>query len=488
MKKIYIKKFIVFIFIFILLFNLLQQIFRNKSRDNEFLALRWQQYKQMDAPDILYMGSSPLMNSIYPIITWEKYGVTGLNLATSSQTPMTIFYQLKYALTCHIPKVVVLDLVGLTGDRNADIEMFEPTYRIITETIPDLKIKNELIKNIVTLNKNQDYASWFFPLLRYHDRWSELSQTDFDNDFSEIKIFPPYSYGAAMQTDKKAVAEDKRAYSETSINEKSKHWYDCIIKLCRENGIECVAVFPPVFVGNVDGERESKIKYCNEQGIPYIDYTTDGAIYMLGLDLETDYWDGGGHLNVWGGEKLSQNLGGRLVEMYDLKKHTEENIAAEWNAKLNDYRENFTYSMDKSEMKDDFSLYMKKVTQMQNCTIFITVCDEASYSLSKEQVTAMQENGLMDLRGYYKESYIAVIDDGKVISQMHNSSPIEHNLKIDNKIFHLVSAGGDDRYMESIQCDGQEYSVRARGFHIVIYDKSKHEIIDNVVFDTHQPM
>ena len=488
MKVKYIKKLIIFTFILVLLFSLFQEILRNKTRDNEFLALRWQQYEQMDAPDILYMGSSPVMNSMYPIVTWENYGVTGLNLATSSQTPMTMYYQLKYALTCHIPKVVVLDLVSLTGDRNADIEMYEPAYRIITETMPDLKIKNELINNIVALNNNQDYASCFLPFLRYNDGGSDLPKTIFKNNPPKKKISPPYSYGAAMQTTKCAVTEDNRFYQKTTINAKSKHWYDCIIKLCRKNGIECVAVFPPVFVGNVDGERDSKIKYCNEQGIPYIDYTTDGAIYMLGLDLETDYWDGGGHLNVWGGEKLSRNLGDRLVEMYDLKRHTEENIVAEWNDKLSNYRQNISRFIDESVTDDKFSLYMKKISQMQNCTIFITVCNEASYSLSEQQATAMQENGLMDLRGYYKESYIAVIDDGKVIGQMHNSSPIEYDLRIDNKIFHLVSAGGDDQYMESIQCEGQEYSVGARGLHIVIYDKSKHEVIDNVVFDTHQPM
>lgn len=151
---------------------------------------------------------------------------------------------------------------------------------------------------------------------------------------------------------------------------------------------------------------------------------------------------------------------------------------------LKNYLDNIKEFSDKEIFEENnFALYMEKVRQLENCVVLITVRDEASNGLSEQQVEAMQRLGLMDFRGHFRESYICVIDNGKIVEQMNGKDILNYQIEIDDKVFCLTSVGGDGN-KQGVQCNGEEYSVQKRGFNVVVYDMQKHAVIDSVAFDT----
>lgn len=132
----------------------------------------------------------------------------------------------------------------------------------------------------------------------------------------------------------------------------------------------------------------------------------------------------------------------------------------------------------------DFVLYLKEIKKLENCVVMIALQDEGSCGLTNEMVMAMNELGLMDFRGHFRESYIAVIDNQQVIEEDYSVDILEKVIEIDDKEFKISSAGGEAS-ASSIAVDGNEYSLMGRGMNVVVYDKVTQQIIDQVTFDTY---
>ena len=97
------------------------------------------------------------------------------------------------------------------------------------------------------------------------------------------------------------------------------------------------------------GKFEATESFCKENGISYYDmqYMDD-----IGLDPNTDYLDGGWHLNIRGAEKVSNVLGEYINTHYDIEKNI---VGERWNedVKLYDYYKRVVWL----ESETDYSLY-----------------------------------------------------------------------------------------------------------------------------------
>lgn len=135
---------------------------------------------------------------------------------------------------------------------------------------------------------------------------------------------------------------------------------------------------------------------------------------------------------------------------------------------------------------DDFYLYLERLKGMENCVIIICVNDEASDKLGENVVQKMNELGLMDLRGHFRESYIAIIDEKQVIYEELSSDVLKKEVEIAGESWSITSAGGEARKEQAVLYNGEECSVQSRGLNIVVYDKTEKRIIDSVCFDTYE--
>ena len=76
-----------------------------------------------------------------------------------------------------------------------------------------------------------------------------------------------------------------------------------ITDLCNERGIKLILVRAPIEYGWYEQWDENVQQFADANNLTYInfnDYVSD-----MGLDLSTDTYDAGIHLNIYGAEKLS---------------------------------------------------------------------------------------------------------------------------------------------------------------------------------------
>ena len=118
--------------------------------------------------------------------------------------------------------------------------------------------------------------------------------------------------------------------------------------LCEDNGIELVLMkAPSMYPAWVEPYEEQMEAFAARRGIYYIN--TLDALEEIGLDMSTDTYDEGLHLNVYGAEKLSVWLGQDLKERYELTDFRGvESVADVYNQRLEEYRQ------EKEEQKNEF--------------------------------------------------------------------------------------------------------------------------------------
>lgn len=350
--------------------------------ENEDVYSRNVTYKEEaeDSVDVLYFGTSEIYNDVFPTAMYEETGITGMNFAVSHKSAITTYYQMKYALKYQNPKVVCCDFSALFtnklpthGDNNEQI------YRKIVDTMPDADIKLQLIASMKMSDRKTDVLSYLFPIFRYHSRWSDLSREDFEPDYQVSDEYRLYSAGCRLQgssynekarpeitvdtqitealwdvaslTEVKDDEEDltgedgfeketkvspeqeKAVPGEEPLANVSVEYYDKMIKLCQERGIQVVALIPPkIRDGALKTARMPAIEeYMYSRGVDIIDYNTYEQVTRLGLNLQEHYCDAA-HMNYKGAVIMSRDLAKVLSERYDLPDHRDDGAYAKWDS------------------------------------------------------------------------------------------------------------------------------------------------------------
>lgn len=342
MKK-YIIRVAVFVCVFCILFSLAQSVLHYRWYNSESLYTKNIEYSRAksNSIDIICFGTSEILADYKPIIAYDECGITGYNFAISSRSAVTVYYQVLYALKYQTPKILICDFACMFDDcLPSDIEKL---YRKVVECMPDKKLKMKLIHEICTIDKSQSYLSWVFPIFRYHTMWSELSAENFRRDLVYNEDYPKWLKGTECITDSfhdelYEITPERWTYSEneSEFSKVSIHYYDLIIELCREKGIQVVAVLPPkISAASSYAARWCAMKeYFDQNGVKYLNYNTYEQVQRMGLTFENDYYDAA-HCNLNGGVKFTRVLARDLKEMFDLDDHkVDPYYEDEWNEAL----------------------------------------------------------------------------------------------------------------------------------------------------------
>ena len=101
---------------------------------------------------------------------------------------------------------------------------------------------------------------------------------------------------------------------DASFGEKPVAYLDRIVDLCREKGIELILIKSPCLYPAWYEEWDRWLEdYAERNGVEYIDAIP--RMEEMGIDLKTDTYDGGIHLNVYGAEKYTRWLGEKLRDL-----------------------------------------------------------------------------------------------------------------------------------------------------------------------------
>lgn len=299
-------------------------------------------YRDGTSHEMLIMGNCESYENISPMTLWEEYGITSYIRGNSNQLIPQSYYLLKEALKYEKPKVVLLNIQAMAVEKQS----LEEYNRMVFDGMRWSLEKLEGILNSKT--EEESLIEYIFPILRYHSRWSQLSAEDFRYAFREkpLKSYNGYYLRADIRPYTEFPSERRR--SDYSFPQKNVKYLEQIACLCQKNGIELVLMkAPSLYPVWVDPYEEQIKAFAMERGIPYIN--TLLVMDEIGLDMSTDTYDEGLHLNVYGAEKLSVWLGEKLRKEYGLTDFRSDTaLAPVYNQRLEEYHK------EKEEQRAEF--------------------------------------------------------------------------------------------------------------------------------------
>lgn len=329
--KIY--KWLITLAVFAGCFFCLQRLFIPKYASGQYEGnLIREYYGEAKDHDVLIIGDCEVYENISPVTLWEEYGITSFIRGSAQQLMWQSYYLLEEALRYEKPKVVVFSILAM----QYDTPQYEPYNRL---TLDDMKVSDLKYKAVAASRmEGEDWLSYALPLLRYHDRWSELSGEDFKYFFNKPKVSVN---GFMIRTDVKPIAPEDvpegMKKPDYRFGENSYFYLDKMTQLCADNGVALVLIKAPSLYPYWYPQWDEQMKdYAEKNNLLYINFLD--YIDEIGLDFGTDTYDAGLHLNVFGAEKLAVYFGKILQNEFQLENRQDEpETAARWAEKSRIY-------------------------------------------------------------------------------------------------------------------------------------------------------
>lgn len=290
-------------------------------------------YDDLDVPhEVIFLGDCEVYEDISTVELYREYGISSYIRGSAQQLLWQSYYILEDTLQYETPKVVVFNVYALAYN-----EPQSDSYNHMTlDGMRWSKIKWDAIN--ASMTEEESMTDYLFPLFYYHSRWNDLGQSDYEHMFSRD---PVTVNGYYLRSDVYPQGEfpEPKMLADPNIGKNAMLWLGKIADLCEENGIDLVLVKAPTEYPHWYEEWDEQVSsFAEGRGIPYTNYI--GLQEEIGLDMSTDTYDGGLHLNVYGAEKYADTLGQFLTENYDLTDYrTVPQIASLWDNKAALYDE-----------------------------------------------------------------------------------------------------------------------------------------------------
>lgn len=293
-------------------------------------------YEAETTHDVIFLGDCEFYESISPVTLWEEYGVSSYVRGTPQQLIWQSYYILLDTLKHETPKVVVFNAMEM---KIGEVQS-EAYTRLTLDGLDDLNYRLQAA-NLSLKEENESLLSYAIPLLRYHSRITDLNADDFNYLFHRDLIS---HHGYLMQNSIDPQTEEDAFYPplfDYSFADICWEYLDKIADLCEENDIQLILFKSPTISWQYPWYEEwdeQLVDYAKERGLLYvngIDYAEE-----MGLDMTTDTYDKGVHLNVYGAEKCSRFLGEILRNEYSVPDGRQNaELSAAWKPVCERYHE-----------------------------------------------------------------------------------------------------------------------------------------------------
>lgn len=161
---------------------------------------------------------------------------------------------------------------------------------------------------------------------------------------------------------------------------------------------------------------------------------------------------------------------GNTLENYEITEEVQENLK----------------NLQEKIVTSNFYSFLEKYITAEDMLVLISVKDEASTQLTKEDRQKFSDYGLEELSELgYRDSYLAYIDGGNVLRELRAKG--EENVSMVNleENIYIKSGGAGAGNISTIKINGVDYSYNSRGINMVIYDKKTSSVVDIACFDSY---
>lgn len=316
----------------------LSNVTERKDSVNKFAQF----YEQEEDFDVLFIGQSHVLNGIFPMELWNDYGIVSYNMAGHGNHVPTTYWVMENALDYTNPELIVLDCGMLAKEeKTGTIEQLH----LSIDHIPFSENKVKMIQDLLGDSEQKWDFLWKFST--YHNRWNEVDGADFEAVSTVEK-------GAESRI---AVAvPDELCYWDPIYKTQGEttgiQYMRRIIEECQARGIDILLTYLP-FPDSSGWQAESYRAWdiASEYGVNYLDYHT----LLAEINLNTDCYDTGSHLNPSGARKITKYLGEYIMENYDIEDQRNDEAYSDWHE---DYQVYTEFKIDNIREQDDIKSHL----------------------------------------------------------------------------------------------------------------------------------
>ncbi|WP_022752734.1 hypothetical protein [Butyrivibrio fibrisolvens] len=360
-----------------------------------------------DQIDVLYLGTSHVINGVNPVQIFEQYGYTGYNMGGHGSILPASYWELMIALQYCNPKVVFIDTYMLEKDYQyidvmdenataADLNTSVEQLHLNMDCWPYSDVKKAAIEDLIyDKDLHQDFL---FDFELYHERWTELDK----NDFLRLKGTSDRNYlmGGEKRTQvygTYTLEEPTQGLPQETV---SMQYLRKIIEECKSRGIEVVTMLLPLAqLQPHDMEVAATTEQISaEYGVPFLNMIQDTSIVNLYTDLNDP-----GHLNVGGMNRVSAYLGKWMAdnESSILTDHRGDSAYSRWTDRAvqsHEAESSYVEAADNAysallslydETTFDYVVYVKGNSSAYTNVAFLQLIEELSGTTEVETAAAV---------------------------------------------------------------------------------------------------
>ncbi len=465
MKKAQIIKSIIFVLVFVLLFQWVSGVLVAKWRDHncETDVMREFYATKKNTIDVAIIGSSQVVAGASPVELYEDYGISAYALGTSNQNFFCSYYWLKECLRRQDISTLVLDMSMLYVREDA------ASMRKAMDNMRFSKNKMEMILAQRSLKNAQSSWTYIFDIMKYHTRWKELGKEDFyRKEEDKIQYRGGVLFTGLEAQDYNRICIDDDGPSDSQMVDYELEYFEKILSLCKEEGIDVLLIKTPKANWNIT-KHQGASELAEKADLPFLDFNTGELLKAIDFDLTADMKDMD-HLNIRGAVKMSSYIGQYLADNYELADRRKEGLLSE--EYLDQYHDKLreSYMISNGDVADYFT-YL----QNENYDVIISGSSNLIPYWTDEMQQALSEYGVtQDYRMLEGNRFVWHIRDGACLYQEVRNNKMLYQGAFLNGIG--FSVANED--VTQLIFDDKEQKINNNGVNIFIYDNSNQAIID----------
>lgn len=433
-------------------------------------------FEQKADYDVLFVGTSHVVNGIFPMELWEKYGIVSYNFGGHGNEMGTNYWVMENALDYTTPKLVVIDVFGVHSalKRSATAEQMHEAF----DAFPVSKTKYNMVRDLFDDETEDVYASrweYLWDFGKYHSRWNDLKEEDFNVRLNREK-------GAESRIDVAVPADYPVCAPEETMQEYTMGMeYLCkMIEDCQSRGIEVLLTHLP-YPSEPGYQMAANSVYtiADMYGVDYINFVHMNNV----VDYTTDCYDVSSHLNPSGARKVTDYLGNYIMSNYEIPDRREDAAYVQWKEDYAEYVKMKYDNLQAQEYLDDYLMLLRDETI--NACVYL---DAQSGYLQDPMIDKLLNNvriydslPVLPQAAQGGSSYLFIADNTK--SETKESALHEPEEVFDTSMGTLVyrcdEQGNAALYLEGgeenwLMPEGENRKVLAK---VIVFDRETGEIV-----------
>lgn len=227
------------VMVILLVLGLIQRLVMPKYMgDIKEGALIGEYYGEEKDFDVVFIGDCEVYENFVPATLWENYGINAYIRGSAQQLIWQSYYLMEETFQYEKPDVVVFNVLSLQYN-----EPQKEAYNRMT--LDGMRWSSSKVDSIrASMMEDENFIEYVFPILRYHDRWSELEQEDFQYLFRTETVGHNGYYMQVGVQPVEYIPEGK-ILGDYSFGENAWMYLDKMVALCEENDVELVLIKAP---------------------------------------------------------------------------------------------------------------------------------------------------------------------------------------------------------------------------------------------------